>query len=358
MNSKAIAGLIGALLLILLFLFFRSSPNTPIEQLFEFNPVTKGHKEIRPSKKENQGENPLYQSFDDLQKPEGKKGSFKVLFGVISSPRRSDARHAIRATWMNEVELLNHELKFFIEADNQTVNHVITEKESQGDIILLQPEDGRSKSRAKLDKLFLFWQYASQRNDIDVVVRCEDDIFPRVPVIHSILQGLLPVNESNQGLYLGRMVEESGLNEVDSTGQEEQPTLIEDFNNPEGEDVVKKQQHTKVHRRPVYALTQAYALSKGLIDCIVRLRSAYYGPNIDEGQLPLIASKREELAMGYWIKKAKEQCGLKVKYFGSKPFVNFRACTNKEVVLDKVSASMMHCMWEKYQRGDLVICCN
>ena len=248
-----------------------------------------------------------------LDNPGASSASYLVVVMVLSRPRATERRNAIRNTWMDQYNSKRSQIlvRFSIGTDGLPADelHNVREEESQfGDLVLL---DNVEESYENLtNKLLATFVAANEGFKFSYLLKCDDDTFLALDIIAEELME----RRSTESYYWGKMFSGS---RVRTTGK-----------------FAEKNWFLSSTYIP-YALGAAYVLSGDLVKFIALHHDS------------LIQYRNEDVSVSVWISSLHVERRHDDRICEIKPFTYY-SCRKHAIVLHHVSASEMVMLHNAY----------
>ncbi|KAG0473392.1 hypothetical protein HPP92_014745 [Vanilla planifolia] len=266
----------------------------------------------------------LVRDVDKLRAPKLAKRRVFMLIGVISSSNNFARRQALRRSWMQYEVVRSGEVavRFLVGLHkNKEVNlELLKEARTYGDIQLMPFIDYYSLITLKTVALCIL---GVKIIPAKYIMKCDDDAFVR---IDEIILGLKK-QDANGLLY--------GLISFESSPERDKDSKWCITNEEWPHDSY-----------PPWAHGPGYIISRDIAKFVTKGHA--------EGKLQLF--KLEDVAMGIWVKKFKENGG-KVNYVNDERFRN-AGCESDYVLAHYQGPRNLLCLWEKIQREHVATCCE
>lgn len=261
---------------------------------------------------------------EKLKAPKIVKRRAFLLVGVFSSSNNFARRQAIRRSWMQYEAVRSGEVavRFLIGLHkNKQVNlELWKESQAYGDIQLMPFVDYYSLITLKTVAICVL---GTKLLPAKYIMKTDDDAFVRIDEVISALKK----NDPNGLLYGLISFESSPHRDKDSKWYISEAEWSNDS-------------------YPPWAHGPGYIISRDIAKFVAK--------GHQDGKLKLF--KLEDVAMGIWIQKFKEEGG-KVNYVNDERFYN-SGCESDYVLAHYQEPRKLLCLWDKLQREHEAICCE
>ncbi|XP_020588666.1 hydroxyproline O-galactosyltransferase GALT3 [Phalaenopsis equestris] len=261
---------------------------------------------------------------EKLKAPKIAKRRVFMLVGVFSSGNNFARRQAIRRSWMQYETVRSGEVavRFVIGLHKNMEVNIELWKESQayGDIQLMPFVDYYSLITLKTVAICII---GTKLLPAKYIMKTDDDAFVRIDEVVSALKK----NDPNGLLYGLVSFESSPHRDKDSKWYISEAEWSNDS-------------------YPPWAHGPGYIISRDIAKFVAK--------GHEDGKLKLF--KLEDVAMGIWIQKFKEE-GRKVNYVNDERFYN-AGCESGYVLAHYQGPRKLLCLWDKLQKEHEAICCE